>query len=301
MAGHGIELKSVHLLLTYKCDGECDHCFVWSNPYAPGTMRLSQVEDIISQAAKVDSVDSVYFEGGEPFLFYPIMLKGVEMAKAKGLDVGIVSNAYWAESVDDAELWLKPLADLGMSDLSLSTDDYHGGAESAMRVANAAEAAKRLGIPAGVLRTRCVEDLTRSDSKDNEAGAVLFRGRAAVKLVDKVPWVSGATLTACPEEPPNISRVHVDAYGNVLFCQGISVGNINDASLKNIFSEFVPEKHPIIGPLIRGGPATLAKELSLVREEGYADACHMCYDLRCRLRSTGRLTEVLLPDQAYGD
>jgi hypothetical protein len=301
MAGHGIELKSVHLLLTYKCDGECDHCFVWSSPYAPGTMRLNQVEDIIRQAAEVDSVDSVYFEGGEPFLFYPIMLKGVEMAKANGLDAGIVSNAYWAEDVDDAELWLKPLADLGLSDLSLSTDDYHGEAESAVRVANAAEAAKRLGIAVGVLRTRRMEDLARSDSQDDEAGAVYFRGRAAVKLADKVPWVSEGTLTACPEEPPDISRVHADAYGNVLFCQGISIGNMNDVPLRVMLSQSSPDEHPIIGPLIRGGPAALAKELSVAAAERYADACHMCYDLRCRLRAQGRFAEILCPDQVYGD
>jgi len=301
VSGNSIDLKSVHLLLTYKCDGECDHCFVWSSPQAPGTMRLDQVREAIRQAAEIDSVDSVYFEGGEPFLFYPIMLKGVELARDHGLDAGIVSNAYWAESVEDAELWLRPLAELGLSDLSLSTDDYHGETESARRVANATEAARRLEIDVGVLRVKRIEDQIQMDSQDGNAGAVYFRGRAAVKLADKVPWVKGSTLTVCPEEPPKISRVHVDAYGNVLFCQGISIGNMNDTPLKAIISRLSPEDHPLIGPLARGGPAALGKELSMEAEEKYADPCHMCYDLRRRLRAEGRLTEALLPDQAYGD
>ena len=61
-----------------------------------------------------------------------------------------------------------------------------------------------------------------------------------------------------------------------------------------------PEKHPIIGPLMRGGPAQLAKELGMKPRRGYADACHLCYELRCRTRDAGRLGDVLTPDQMYG-
>ena len=298
---HPIELKGVHLLLTYKCDGECDHCFVWSGPMAPGTMTLSHVAEIIRQASEVESVDSVYFEGGEPFLFYPLLLKGVELARQAGFDVGIVSNAYWAESEEDAVLWLKPIVDLGIADLSLSTDDYHGEEESARRVANASAAAKRLGVEVGVMRVKQVDACCAEKDATDDAGNVFFRGRAAVKLADKVPFASSQSFTECPEEPPNIGRVHIDAYGHVLFCQGISIGNVNEMPLKQIISRFSPENHPLIGPLTREGPLGLAREQSVLVDEQYADACHMCYDIRCRLRAEGRFKEELLPDQAYGE
>ena len=301
MVENSIELKSVHLLLTYKCDGECDHCFVWSSPQAPGTMRLSQVENILKQAAEVSSVSSVFFEGGEPFLFYPILLKGVGLARDKGFEVGIVSNAYWAEDADDAMLWLKPLAELGLASLSLSSDDYHGEQESARRVANASSAAEHLGIDVGVLRVRRIEDFTKGESSDSDAGDVYFRGRAAVKLTDKVPLVGNPTLISCPEEPPGISRIHVDAYGNVLFCQGISIGDMSRTPLKAMVSELSVESHPFIGPLARGGPVALAEEHSIPVEKEYADACHMCYDIRCKLRAKAMFSDVLCPSQAYGD
>ncbi|UCE45515.1 MAG: radical SAM protein [Methanobacteriota archaeon] len=301
MSGNGVDLESVHLLLTYKCDGECDHCFVWSGPQAPGTMSTHHVAEAIEQASEIDTVNSVYFEGGEPFLFYPILLKGVELARQHGFEVGIVSNAYWAETSDDAELWLRPLADLGVSDLSLSSDDYHGEEESVRRVAAATTAAKRLGIDVGVLSVKRVESCEGGEGASDDAGEVFFRGRAAAKLADKAPPRQSSSLTSCPEEPPNIARVHVDAYGNVLFCQGISIGNLRKAPLKTIISSLSPEKHPLIGPLIRGGPAALSEELSVRAESGYADACHMCYDIRSKLRAEGRLRDVLLPDQAYGD
>ena len=295
-----VELKSVHLLLTYKCDGECDHCFVWSSPHSPGTMTLAQMDEILRQASEISSVDAAFFEGGEPFLFYPLLLKGVELAEDRGFDAGIVSNAYWAEDADDAILWLEPLAERGLSSLSLSADDYHGEKESARRVANAKRAAERLGIEVGVLRVKRL-DVGADAASEDDAGDVYFRGRAAVKLVDKVQLKAASSMTSCPEEPPNISRVHVDAYGNVLFCQGISLGNLNDVPLKTMFSGLAPMSHPFIGPLASGGPAALSEALSVRAEEVYADACHMCYDIRCKLRSEGRFASVLQPDQLYGE
>ena len=301
MAKTLIDLKSVHLLLTYKCDGECDHCFVWSGPMAPGTMTLDLVAEILRQASEVDSVDSVYFEGGEPFLFYPVLLKGVEMAREAGFEVGIVSNAYWAESEDDAQHWLRPLADLGIADLSLSTDDYHGAEESARRVANASAAARHLGMEVGIMRVKQVGVCAVDEGDHDDAGAVLFRGRAAMKLADKAPFSDSSTFTKCPEEPPDIGRVHVDAYGNVLFCQGISIGNVNEITLRQIISRLSEEGHPMIDPLSREGPLGLAKDLSVQVNERYADACHMCYDIRCRLRAEKRFMDALQPDQAYGE
>jgi pyruvate-formate lyase-activating enzyme len=36
----------------------------------------------------IDSINSVYFEGGEPFLFYPILLQGLKLAAQRGLQPG---------------------------------------------------------------------------------------------------------------------------------------------------------------------------------------------------------------------
>jgi hypothetical protein len=32
----------------------------------------------------------------------------------------------------------------------------------------------------------------------------------------------------------------------------------------------------------------------------YADECHLCYELRSRLRAAGRYLHVLAPEQCYG-
>jgi pyruvate-formate lyase-activating enzyme len=88
-------------------------------------MTLAQVREALRQAQELGTVSGVYFEGGEPFLFYPIMLQGLREAAGMGFSRGIVSNNYWATSVEDAVEWLRPIAAIGVSDLGLSSALSH--------------------------------------------------------------------------------------------------------------------------------------------------------------------------------
>ena len=80
-------LNGIHFLLSYQCNSECDHCFVYSGPHAKGTFTLSQIREVLDEAERLGSIKSIYFEGGEPFLFYPIMLEGIKAAREKGFKV----------------------------------------------------------------------------------------------------------------------------------------------------------------------------------------------------------------------
>ena len=64
-------LTGIHILMTYQCNLECDHCFLYSSPKAQGTMTLPQIRSVLAESRKITSVEWIYFEGGEPFLFYP--------------------------------------------------------------------------------------------------------------------------------------------------------------------------------------------------------------------------------------
>jgi len=91
-----MELRGIHLLFTYQCLMECDHCFVWSSPSSQETMTLKQIGELLHEAKKLDTVEWIWFEGGEPFLYYQIMLKGLGKAAKMGFKIGVLSNAYWA-------------------------------------------------------------------------------------------------------------------------------------------------------------------------------------------------------------
>ena len=79
-----IKLNGLHLLLTYQCTFECDHCFVWGSPWQTGTMPIETIRKIIEQADETGSVEWIYFEGGEPFLYYQTMLSGIRYAADSG-------------------------------------------------------------------------------------------------------------------------------------------------------------------------------------------------------------------------
>jgi hypothetical protein len=294
-----IKLDGLHLLLTYQCTFECDHCFVWGSPFQTGTMTIETIRKIISQAKETGSVEWIYFEGGEPFLYYQTMLAGIHMAFNAGFKVGVVTNSYWATSEEDAQLWLTPLIGL-VQDLTISSDLFHFNEKVSQQSKIVTKVAEQLGIPLGVI---CIEQpeleaLSTVGQIPPEASSIMFRGRAADKLAPKVPQYLASQFTKCPHEDLlNPGRIHVDPLGNLHICQGISLGNLFSKDINRICMEYDPNNHPIIGALIAGGSNELARRNNIPAIRTYADACHLCYETRKALRSA--YPEILTPDQMY--
>jgi MoaA/NifB/PqqE/SkfB family radical SAM enzyme len=293
-----MKLEGLHILLTYQCTFECDHCFVWGSPRQTGTLTYQQIEQILDQARDA-GVKTVYFEGGEPFLYYAILVKAVHRAADMGFSVGIVSNAYWATSIADAEDWLRPFVGR-LADFTVSSDLYHCSEDLGDLPQNALAAAHWMHIPTGLISVVQPEiAAAESHGQIESESAVMYRGRAVEKLVSHAtghPWEG---FDSCPHEDlREPGRVHLDPLGNVHICQGISIGNVFETSLKEICENYKADSHPICGPLLAGGPAALVSEYNLAHDSNYADACHLCYQARTQLRA--HLLEILNPDQMYG-
>lgn len=290
----------LHILLTYQCTLECEHCFVWGSPNQTGTMSLPQLRRLLRQA-KAAGVRTVYFEGGEPFLYYGLLREGVLAAAKMGFRVGIVSNGYWATSVEDAAAWLRPFRGK-LADLSISSDLYHWSAEQAVLARNVKEAAEKLGIPLGVISIappQAMNALRGVGQLPSGESAVMYRGRAAAKLAVRAPTQPWSVYTSCPyENLTSPGRVHVDPFGYVHVCNGIAIGNAFERPLKAIFDAYDPEAHPVVAPLLAGGPVELVRRHRVRHRPRYADACHLCDDARRSLQP--KFPEVLAPDQAYG-
>lgn len=147
-------LTGVHFLLSMTCNYECDHCFLYCSPRTRGTFTSEQLLDVFKQMDAISSINNVYFEGGEPFLFYPLLLHGLKLASQRGYSRGVVSNGYWANSKEDVLLWLGPLAEIGVNHLSISDDSLHHGTEQGIRMKWVKKAADELGLPSGAI---CLE------------------------------------------------------------------------------------------------------------------------------------------------
>ena len=295
-------LTGIHFILTYTCNFECDHCFLYCSPRATGTFTIDQVKTVLGEAKKIETVKTICFEGGESFLFYPLLLESVRSASRKGFTTAIETNTYWATTVEDAKLWLKPLQDAGLSFLEVSDDAFHHGEEVSNSAKRAKAAAEELGMKVNSI---CIEKPKVSDSGTQTKGKPIYlggpklRGRAVEKLTEGLPTQSWKNFKECPfEDLRDPGRVHVDAYGNVHLCQGISMGNMWDTPLSELVKNYDPEAHPISHPLLDGGPSQLVRAYNLYHKDEYVDACHLCSDMCLSLIDT--FPDVLTPRQVYG-
>ena len=299
-----MNLKGIHFLLTYTCNYTCDHCFLYCSPNSEGTFSLDHIKQILDEAAEIGTIESIYFEGGEAFLFYPIMLEGMRYAKKKGFKIGLVTNSYWATSVKDAEVWLKPILEIGIENMEVSDDLFHFDDKFNNLAKNARNAAENLGVPVSsiTIETPTIQEGIDKDHEKGKpviGGGAMFRGRAVEKLIEGLPTRPWNELSSCPyEDLVNLGRVHVDPFGNVQICQGLSIGNVFKTTLSKLIPDYKGDNHPICSSLIKGGPAELANRYGLEHEDSYVDECHFCYEMRIKL--IDKFPEFLCPKQVYG-
>lgn len=296
-------LSSLHVILTYQCNYECDHCFVWGSPHQAGVFSLAQLKEVFRQALSVPSIREFYFEGGETFIYYSILVKAVWHAHDLGFLTGIVTNGYWATDVEDALAWLRPLRDAGLDRIEISCDTFHGQNLTENHLHPGLEAARRLHLPASLITlappTGSRDPQTAPPGRPLAGGDIMFRGRAAEKLTDTLPKRPWDSFTSCPyEELEKPSRVHLDPFGNLHLCQGLVMGNIWQQPLAQILQTYNGRTHPIVSLILAGGPAQLIQQFNLPHEDSYVDACHLCYSAREALRVN--FPQILTPDQMYG-
>lgn len=294
-------LTGLHFLLTYACTFECEHCFVWGSPKQHGTFTLAGIYQALEQARELGTIEWIFFEGGEPFLYHPILVQAVRAASGMGFQVGVVTNGYWATTEDDARAWLEPLAG-HLHSLSASTDELHSDERVSSEARNVLRACDALGIPADLIVCDVPEAAETAARRGEpvEGGPVMYRGRAAVTLAPRASALPWDSFDECPHEQlDDPGRVHLDPLGNLHLCQGLVMGNLFERPLKELVRSYRPKQHPIVGPLLQGGPAELVRRYAVPHAPAYADACHLCYSTRLALRP--RFGEALRPGQMYGE
>ena len=188
-----------------------------------------------------------------------------------------------------------------MEDLTISSDLFHFSEKISQQSKYVKIVADQMNIPLGII---CIEQpeyqtISSFGQISPESSSIMYRGRAAEKLAQKAVFHPSRTYNTCPHENlKDPGRVHIDPYGNMHICQGISLGNLKITSINEICANFNPIKHPILGPLLEGGPFKLVEQYQLSCADAYADACQLCYEARKLLRK--QFPDTLLPDQMYG-
>src|SRR5271165_2123833 len=126
------------ILGTYKCTAACENCCFGSNPFITKRLGLPDILSFISEGARTGSCKMVVFSGGECFLLRDDLVAAVAHATRLGLATRCVTNGYWAKRMEHGRRRLQALRDAGLTELNISTGDYHQRFVDQQTVINAA-------------------------------------------------------------------------------------------------------------------------------------------------------------------
>lgn len=312
--------------LTYQCTAECAHCR-FRCTRAPAPVLDSELAlRCIRELAERNDLKLVVLLGGEPGLYPQQMMALLRAAHELGLATRLETNGFWARDDAAAERFLAPLAELGTS-VSLSLDAFHRPYVPPERVARAVLVAERLGAP-HCLETAYVDHPAHNNPWDAETdalclqlyervghpiaqhwrGSTFFVGRSTDALAPMQAAGRGLPQEPCRAVPwwhdgelDTLDLLILDPQGYLSKGCGIAIADLKRQPLAQVLAGYDPAAHPILGPLLTGGPLALARQAQAQTgfqlKADYADRCHLCQEARQALRAV--YPEYLVPAQHY--
>lgn len=122
-----IKPTTISLLTTYQCTASCRNCCFKCNPSYTIRMTLEQMRNYVDQCLSYygDSIKVLVLTGGECFLLGEDLYSIIEYASNRGLIVRVVTNGYWATSLEKTHEVLNRLRQIGLKEINFSTGDDH--------------------------------------------------------------------------------------------------------------------------------------------------------------------------------
>jgi hypothetical protein len=303
----------LNLALQYalRCNISCGHCSANAGPKVGRRMSLDFAKDVLEQSASVELIDRITFTGGEVLLLRQDILELVACAKRAGKKTRIVSNGFWALNREAGRRLLEELSEAGLTELTLSADEYHYNELPASVTKNAAELLREFGFAVIINRVerrggdtfstfidKCGFDSDQlvifrpefglSEANDIGQSKILVRnvglsleGRAANLREDTTMRPLSQFHGVCdqPSKAPSVSP-----EGLLFPCcspgsnyETFQIGNLHETPLRDLIQRL--QDDPLANFITTYGPADLIRLLatrdpSFDRE--YSDICNMC-------------------------
>ncbi len=273
-----MEHLTISFLLTRRCNAQCRHCGAWpskdksklkSGSKTASDFTTDEIDTYIDEIEKTPEIEAVGLTGGEVFIVKPLLKKAVDRLREIDTPYTIVTNAFWAKSIDVAKGVLKDFTDcIG---IGFSADSFHDEFIPVRNVVNAVKAAESLNIPYLVRATMKVGDTEESMKQWFENA-----GLPDIKVIQFAPvmYIGEATEKMNPEEFPNknpavpclsLRTPFIMPGGDVFACCGeaaniegkhpLYLGNLNESSLTTLIKKY--DTNPFIIALYTKGPRAL--------------------------------------------
>jgi MoaA/NifB/PqqE/SkfB family radical SAM enzyme len=317
--------KSAGILLTYRCNAACAHCYENSGPNKLAIMPSEHLRELLREFKKLGFTGrDLHFAGGEPFFDYKHLIDCFNVAKEEGmLPLGkLETNGFWCKSEKIARERMTEIKNFGIGTLLISCDPFH----QEFVPIEAVKTAERIGnevfdegvvvvAPRDFLENPIeMMSLTEDEKTEIFRGILSERplrmiGRAAnslAHLVENFPKENFAG-DHCGRKLLWKKSIHIDPHGNVFpsVCAGIAIGNTMKTPLSKIHDDFEINDHPMVQKLVDNGPLSLMEEAIQAgfadKKEGYSSKCHLCHEARAFFWQTGMYGDEVAPEEAYVD
>ena len=142
--------KIIAFLMTKQCTAQCKMCCFGCSPNTKEKMPLEWIDKIIEESTQIDTVETIGFSGGEPFLEYQSLIREIKHAKSVGKKAICTSNGFWGVTYDRTLEIVSEIQEAGLDRLSLSVDQFHGEYVSVDKIKNILRASSEKSLPVDI-------------------------------------------------------------------------------------------------------------------------------------------------------
>lgn len=237
--------QNICIIMTDKCNARCKTCCFSCSPNKSSVIDENLMLKAIDDAKELGDVEVIGFSGGEPFLFYELMKKGMLYAKQKGFKVTVAINGFWG-NWSDGEL-IEKLSVLPLEHISFSYDSYHAEFVDEKSFERAVGYCKKAGISYSVGIGETKENKANDFFKNLGIEKYLMNfyiypylrvGRAEKEMPDDIFYKFCDTKRIyCRDEGLLAVRYDGEVFPccvQTVFDTALSMGNIKNSSLKEI-------------------------------------------------------------------
>lgn len=181
--------RVLSIMPTWQCNAACSDCGTESTPHVRTKLSTNQIIEAI-EAAAGEGFSLVVFTGGEVTLAPLELRAGLKRAKRLGLATRIVTNGWWAKSIELAAVQIGALVDDGLDEINFSTGDEHAKFVPFERVVIGARAAIDLKLaPVLMIELRTDAAITEKSVRESVPFKTILDGVTEKLKIIESPWM----------------------------------------------------------------------------------------------------------------
>lgn len=279
------------LVYTLKCNAACKICCFNCDPNQHAKMELAHATDYIKQAANNKVIDEISITGGEALLYKGEVETLIALSHDYQFKIYLTTNGFWANSIEDAYQVLSHLKKKGLSELNISTDEFHETYIPYQNIENLIIANEKVKLPLvfnSVITNKTVAEHPLEKKYPEyiwKKGCCQPVGKAAYTIPREDYIYNGYdgkcvyanTLTIMPDG----SSYPCCSQG--LYLDKLKIGSAREQTIEDLIK--AKEQHAFLNVMTHLGPKILKQKgeekgyyLSHAKDN-YVSLCHLCHEI----------------------